>query len=247
MATGDQDDLFSRIKRLLNAPQWFGEGETDTPILDAMLQAPAWGLSFVYSLFAYAKLQTRIATATDGFLDLIAADYFGPRLRRRQNQSDTSFRSQILGTVLKPKATRSAMANALTVLTGAEPIICEPRRATDVGAYGTGLYYGSQGRYGSSLMPYQALVVAFRPLQAGVPFRSGYGDPQGAYGRAAQFAYAGLEQITGSVTDQDIIDAVNDVRPAASTIWMRITTQVTNAPTPFVLDESELDSTDVLG
>ncbi len=249
--TGDQNDIFTRIKSILNSPQWFGQGETvaapETPLLDSLIQGVAWALSFAYSLYAYAKLQARIATATDGFLDLIAADYFGASLVRRQAQSDSSFRNQILGTILKPQATRGAMINALQVLTGQTPIVYEPRRPLDVCGYGAGLYYGIQGRYGSQLMPYQALVVAFRPLNQGVPYRSGYGNPQGGYGVAAgAFAWATPDQTTGGVTDTDIIAAMNNVRPVATTVWARIASPQTEFNI-FTLDDSELDGLDVLG
>ena len=91
MATGDQSDILRRLKSTL--PRWFGDSTT---ILDALLQGLAWAASFVYSLWAYAKLQTRIKTATDGWLDMIAADFFGSSLLRTANQSDASFRALII-------------------------------------------------------------------------------------------------------------------------------------------------------
>ena len=46
----------------------------------------------VYGLTAYARLQTRIATATDGFLDLISFDFFGRRCPGKPQESDAAFR-----------------------------------------------------------------------------------------------------------------------------------------------------------
>ena len=66
MSIGDQADVFARLKSTL--PRWFSDS---TPIVDAVFQGLAWAGSFVYSLYAYAKLQTRIKTATDGWLDII--------------------------------------------------------------------------------------------------------------------------------------------------------------------------------
>src|SRR4051794_13359328 len=102
MATGDANDMLARIKALLPAG-WF---KGDTPVLDAVLSAAAYGLSFIYSQIAYAKLQTRIGTATDGFLDLISFDFFGGSLPRRKQEVDASFRARIIATLLRAKGTR---------------------------------------------------------------------------------------------------------------------------------------------
>src|SRR5580658_3900532 len=111
MAAGDSNDCLTRIKSLLPY-RWFPDS---TPILDALLSGPAWALSFIYSLIQYAQSQTRIATATDGFLDLISYDFFGSNLPRNQQEFDASFRARILATLLRPKATRPAMISMLTV------------------------------------------------------------------------------------------------------------------------------------
>lgn len=65
MATGDQADFVRRLKSVLPV-QWFDDSN---PILDAVLNGIASALSLVYQLYAYAVLQTRILTATDGWLD----------------------------------------------------------------------------------------------------------------------------------------------------------------------------------
>lgn len=131
MATGDQNDILQRLKGAL--PRWFGD---NTPILDALLQGLAWAGSFVYSLWAYAKLQTRIKTATDGWLDMIAADFFGSSLMRSANQSDASFRARIIINLIRERATRAGVIKVLQDLTGRTPIIFEPQRPLDTGAYG---------------------------------------------------------------------------------------------------------------
>lgn len=191
MATGDQADLTARIKALL--PRWFGAG--DTPVLDALLQGPAWALSFAYSLWAYAKLQTRITTATDGWLDMISGDFFGSRLMRRAGQTDASYRSVILATILRRKVTRRAMFAALLQLTGREPIIVEGDRPADTGAWNRPAgYWDRTGSWGSH-RPYQAFVTAFRPL---------VGSDQ--YG----------------VSDEDIRLTVEAVKPVGTVIWLQI-------------------------
>ena len=143
MATGDQADIFARLKAILPA-RWFGSPADSTPILDAVLQGVANLLAFVYSLYAYAKLQTRISTATDGYLDLIAADFFGTTLQRTTGQSDESYRALILANLFREKATRNALIRVLQDFTGQTPVIVEPTKPADCGAYGQPFWcYGS--------------------------------------------------------------------------------------------------------
>src|SRR3984957_19084211 len=99
MATGDQNDMLARIKALL--PNGWFRGLT--PVLDALLSGYAWSLSFIYQLIQYAQLQTRIATATDGFLDLISFDFFGGSLPRKSQEYDAPFRSRILAQLFLEK------------------------------------------------------------------------------------------------------------------------------------------------
>ena len=103
MATGDADDMLARIKATL--PGWF---PSDAPILDGLLYGFATSAAWVYGLITYAKLQTRVGTATDGFLDLIAFDFFGRRMRRG-TRSDALFRSAIIAELFRPRQTRQAI------------------------------------------------------------------------------------------------------------------------------------------
>ena len=160
MATGDQADIQARIYALL--PQsWFA---SETPVLDALIAGCANALAFAYSLISYVQNQTRIKTATDGFLDLISQDYFGGRLPRNSGESDSAFRARILANLFVEKGTRAGMIATLTVLTGRAPRVVEPIRPPDTGAYG-GPYggYGVSGAYSNpALVPYQGLVTAYR-------------------------------------------------------------------------------------
>jgi hypothetical protein len=116
--TGDQTDILGRIKGQL--PPWFGIGAT--PILDALLVGVAWAMAWVYSLYAYAVLQVRLATATDGFLDMFAWDFFGPVLVRGDDD-DTTFRRKITTSLMKERVTAAATIAILQQLTGATATI----------------------------------------------------------------------------------------------------------------------------
>jgi hypothetical protein len=168
---GDQADCLARLKGVLPS-RWFG---SPTPILDGVMSGMAYVGSFIYSLYAYSKLQTRIKTATDAWLDLIAADYFGSSLVRATNQSDASFLAQILINILRERATRNGLRQILIDITGRTPVIFEPARPMDTGAYGqNAIGYGVAGGWGSLQYPFQAFVVAFRPAGTGVPNVVGY-------------------------------------------------------------------------
>ena len=179
---------------------WFGSA---TPVLDAVLSGIAAALAGVYTLAAYARLQTRISTATDGFLDLISQDFFGGTLPRRMRESDAAFRARILAELLAEKGTRRGMIRALTALTGRAPIIFEPARPADTGGYNVGgCGYGVAGGYGSTRLPTQAFVIAYRPLGQGIPNLGGYGSsPWAGTASGGQLAYASLSQVQGAVTD----------------------------------------------
>lgn len=217
--TGDQSDILARLHRLI-PNGWFTVGAS--PLFDGMLSGIANTLAFIYSLLAYLRLQMRIATATDGFLDLIAVDYFGNQLVRANSQTDDSFRARIIASILRERGTRKSVVDVLTQITGRAPVIFEPARPLDTGVYGgPGLAYNTVGGYGSTSLPYQAFVTAFRPLGQGIPNIAGYNIPTGAYSTGSQAEYASLAMING-ITDADLFAAVESVRPAGYTLWVQI-------------------------
>lgn len=216
---GDQTDFQNRLKALI-PNGWFTVGLS--PLLDGVLAGIANILSFIYGLFAYLRLQTRISTATDGFLDLIAGDFFGNKLYRSTGQTDASFRATIIAGILRPRNTRAAVVSIVTQLTGRAPIIFEPRRPADTGVYGgPGLAYGLVGGYGSLQLAYQSFVTVFRPPGQGIPNVAGYGIPTGAYNTASQSEYVSESMLNG-LTDADLYSAVDSVRPAAYRIWVAL-------------------------
>lgn len=215
--TGDQADLLKRIKTLLPGG-WFGT----SPVLDGVLSGVAKLLSDAYAFIAYARLQTRVRTATGGFLDLIARDFFGTGLSRKAGEPEAGFRARILAGLFAERGTRRGVTRALELLTGRTPVIFEPARPADTGGYGVACGYGVAGAYGSLLLPYQAFVTAYRPLGQGIPNVAGYGLPPGGYGTPSGSEYAGLSQVIGQVKDSDIYAAIDAAMPAGTTAWTRI-------------------------
>ena len=226
MATGDQKDMVVRLRTAI-PKLWFSDA---APVLTALLNGFAYPLALIYSLAAYAKLQTRIKTAIDGFLDLVSFDYFGTTLPRAVAESDTSFRTRIFFNLLREKATRNGMVKILTELTGFAPIIFEPWRPLDTGAYNTNICgYGMAGGYGSVDLPYQAFITAYRPIGFGIPNVAGYGDPEAGYSTGSQSEFANPSLVAGGVTDADIFAAIADEKVEGTIAWA----QITNFPVAF--------------
>jgi hypothetical protein len=214
---GDADDMRLRLKAVLPS-RWHGEAG---PVLDAVLSGLASGLSWLHDMIETVRAQARVATASGAMLDMIAADFFGARLRRRRAQGDAAFRAAILRELLRPRATRPALEAALRDLTGREPTVFEPRRPADTGAWGIGCGWSAGGGWGSLALPYQCFVTARRPQGSGIGALSGWSAGGGGWG-AGGIAWASLSMIEGQVTDADIHAAVAAVIPAASVAWVRI-------------------------
>ena len=211
--TGDVADIVARLKATLPA-RWFAD---TTPVLDTLLTGLADAASRLYELLATARLQTRIATAAGGFLDLAAEDFFGTRLRRQAQEGDDGYRARILQALARTHGTRAALATAITELTGTPPTIFEPARPSDTGAYAMGsLAWNTAGGWGSLSLPFQSFVTITRPSGEGIGTLAGYGT-------GGPVVYADLSMVAGQVTDADIYTAVADCIPVATIAWTCIT------------------------
>lgn len=244
MSTGDSNDVFSRLKAALPS-RWFGATSDSVPVVDSLLTGITTALSFVYTLYAYAKLQTRILTSTGGWLDLIAGDFFGTTIVRKANQSDASFKATIIANLFRERATRNAVTKVLTDLTGHAPKIIEPSRPQDCGAYSMpNSGYGMTGAYGNAALTYQAFVIAYRPTGSSIPNIAGYGNYPAGYSTPSQSEYTSAAMTTNAVTDADIYAAIESVRPAATIVWV----QIQNFPqgSPGLLDSTFILNTSVL-
>jgi len=249
MATGDQSDIVGRLKAVL--PQrWFANTTTglptNTPVLDGVLNGLANAWSAIVALLNYADLQSRIATATDVFLDMIAFDFFAGRFYRRKGEPDAVFSARIRAEIIRPRATRAAVSQVLTDLTGHAPIIFEPANATDTGGVGwlgmtvgTGLAVGGAGfagvgGAGSLALPFQCFVTAFRATGGGIAnvmgVYTGTGWAGGGVGTlsdggtsAGAIEVGTLSMSQGQITDADIENAIVSVLPVATIAWTAIT------------------------
>jgi hypothetical protein len=214
---GDPPDIVARLKAVLPS-RWFPDR---TPVLDGVLAGLADTWSRLGSLLEYTRAQTRIASVTDLFLDAAAKDFFGARMVRRADQGDEPFRARVQREMLRERATRTALAAVLEDLTGSAPVIFEPARPADTGAWGLALGWGCAGGWGSLSLPFQCLVTAWRPQGNGIAIVAGWAIPAGGWG-GGLLQYASLDMLQGQVTDDDIRAAIVDTMPAATIAWTRI-------------------------
>jgi hypothetical protein len=215
MATGDQNDMYNRLYGLL-PPTWFGDAN---PVLDGVLWGSARALAGGYALYDYARRQTRILTAGEGWLDLVALDFFGTGLQRYHSQSDDSYRNRIRLNLFRERGTRPAMLRALFDLTGRVPTIVEPARPQDCGGLGISLGLGAGGAVGSLSRPYQAFVTAYRPTINGPANWPGIAAAPFGLGHGGLIDAA---QLLPEVSDADIVATIEAVKPFGTTVWMRI-------------------------
>ena len=217
MSVGDQSDMLSRLKSLLPFG-WFGD---NNPILDALLWGYAQALSWGFSLYLYAQAQTRIKTASDGWLDIIGLDFFGNNLLRVAGQLDSSYRNRILINIFRERATRYGMAQVLFDLTGRWPVIVEPAKPDDCGCLGLTLGLGVSGPIGSTSCPYQAFVTAYRPLGNGAA--NWPGVTTNWFGLSTTSGLLPSSQLFPEVSDADIVAAIEATKVYGTTVWYRIT------------------------
>src|ERR1700757_395449 len=85
IATGNSNDMVSRLTRLLPTG-WWNDGSFN-PLDNSFIAAIKGGLgdalAWIYSLLQYVTNQTRLTTSSDFFIDLSAFDFFGLRIKRK--------------------------------------------------------------------------------------------------------------------------------------------------------------------
>ena len=222
--TGDQRDMRTRLRAAL-PNGWFAD---DAPILSGLLDGLSSAWAGLYSLLAYGRQQTRISTATDGWLDLIARDYGGPTWGRHSGETDTEFSARIRGNLQATSGTRAALVETLSNLTGRAPVVFEPAFPPDTGGLGTsGLGWNTIGGWGNLTLPYQCFVTAYRPAGGGIASTGGWSSlaasttlnlPLGGWSTGA-LQYGNASLIEGQITDAQILAAVAGAMPAAAIAW----------------------------
>jgi hypothetical protein len=196
-------------------------------VLNSSLQGTAWALSTTAAQLAYAALQTRIKTATGEWLDIISNDFYGSGLSRYPNESDTQFRARILSRLFMLGPSRADMSTLLTLITGRVPLIIEPWRVQDCGAwdapsFGWDTVTASGCGHWAEQLPYQCFIEAYTPVGTGIPYVAGWDQPEAGWDTASQGEWTDAGMVAESVTEETILGAIESCRMAGTRIWTRI-------------------------
>lgn len=210
--------IAARIRAVLPA-RWFAD---ESPVLDAVVAGLSEVWRQLFLMLDQVRAQTRIATATGAGLDMVALDFFGPRLTRGLAQGDVALRAAIRRELLRSRATRVALHDMLTDLSGGAPRIFEPSRPADTGAWGIACAWGMAGGWGSLTLPYQCFVDVTPAAGVGIAQVAGWNI--GAGWGVGPIEYAGPEMLQGQLTQTDIHQAIAAVLPAGAVAWVRIST-----------------------
>lgn len=153
---GDASDFASRL-RLTLPDGWFADV---SPVLDGLLAGLGAAWASLYGLLQTVRLQSRLTTVSERFLDLACTDYFGSRLFRRSGEVDADLRARLFRAMRRERGTRAGLI-AAAAEAGYSAKVFEPARPADTGAYNVPgqLAWGVSGAYGSLHMPLVCLVV----------------------------------------------------------------------------------------
>lgn len=228
MATGDSGDLLARLKSLIPRG-WFAY---DAPNRDAVLGGFTDALAGIYNFINFAKLQARIGTTKNWFVDLVAYDFFGLRILRRTAETDAAFQVRIIKEIFRQRVTRAGVIQAISDQTGQAPQFFEPWNPADTGGLGDGSF--SLG--GLDAVPDVVTAIGFNglgELYFGLPGYGpgGYSPGSGFLGSLhlpfQEFIIAYRPSATfvaqyGPVSDSDIYANVAATTAAGVTSWVWI-------------------------
>lgn len=200
MATGDAADVLNRLKALLPAG-WFSG---DTPNLDGLLSGGADVGALIYDQTSYVRTQLRLSTATDGWLDYFAADFFGNSVRRAVGQSDTDWRAYIQRNLLRDRATRPALDAVLFDNTGLHPTIVEGQLVQDLGVCNVGTVACNAGGWVGCALPCEVWVDVYRGA-SGLSDETLYGLIESVRPVGVIFWVSITDQITVLQNDQVLV------------------------------------------
>ncbi|WP_024516864.1 hypothetical protein [Bradyrhizobium sp. Tv2a-2] len=236
--TGTPANIQNRVQGVVPR-RWWSWTAWNTGIVSAIVGGLSDLASWCYSLIPYAKAQTRLATAYGVWLDIWSYDFLGMVLPRN-GAIDDAFRVLIKTMILQERVTRAGMSNVINQLTSAAPAVFEPWNTGDTGAYSSprangfkcGQFgYGvGNGGYGNMNLPGQVFIGLFRTGFSGIPNVDGWGGSSAGYG-VGTIEYAGKYTTLTGITNQMILDAIENTKPTGVTCWVTFL----GSPTPSIL------------
>jgi len=242
MATGDHQDITNRLLAFL-PNGWFPSNDPTTRVY-ALQYGFAAALATITSQLAYVTVQTRVATATGAFVDLISWDFFQGTLPRMPGETDREFSLRIRQNVFLDRNTRPSIDAAVFNLTGIHPQIIESWRPADTGGYDTnGLFFDALGCWATEFCDFYVYVILPALVPPSTPTLIGWDDPGtgGGWDAGAMYWTGPGFGANVPVTILDICAAIERVRMAGTKVFLEFT-----GAEIFRLDYSNLDSPAVL-
>ncbi len=224
MSIGDQDDIVARI---VGEPPYEGVLPRDwfkaSAVFDGAIAGFASIGSWAYGLLAYARLQMRIQTSTDGWLDMASSDYLGDGvLPRLGGEPDDIYAQRILDNILPQADTRAAISRAIEVASGEVPRLVEPWNPSDTGVI-DGMYMDidtaeTPGRITDPSMRYQGFVDSIIP---GIAALGGNPVPCMDDGLFCDAPGSSMFDLPVVSPKQLVYDAANRVKVEGTVLWVR--------------------------
>jgi hypothetical protein len=192
----------------------------------ALLLSLGQQLQVVQGELQYTLAAQRIQTETFPELDFASIDFLGDALPRAPGTTDVAFGQAIIAALFQPAATRPALQNALTELTGTVPRMLEPWSVNDTGAWRNKSYWGvdtvaNPARWGNGGLRYQGYIETAPPAIPAI----GANNPIRCWGNSAYWNVAGY--FFGIIAPADV-NAIDDLvvrlKAEGTVIWMRIVT-----------------------
>lgn len=198
-------------------------------IVYAMLLAVGNEIQITQAELQYALAAQRIGTSTFPELDDVSLDFFGTRFPRPAGLSDAAYAQQIIAMLFQPAATRSALQNALTALTGYVPRMLEPWNVLDSGHWGGNPTQAASfwrvdtvanpARWGNGSLRYQGFIetqpISIAAIGPNNPVLC-WGDS--AYWNAPGYFFGILPQLGVASID----NTINRLRAFGTVTWVKI-------------------------
>lgn len=210
---------------------WASDDAKQTGNVYALLVAVGNELQIAQGELQYALSAQRIQTETFPELDFASVDFLGSTLPRPSGTSDAAFGQEIIAALFQPAATRSALQNALTLLTGSVPRMLEPWNVDDTGSWDNKSYWNvdtvaNPARWGNGGLRYQGFIETAPPALAAI----GPNNPIQCWGDSAYWNVPGyFFGIIAPIEENAVNDLINRLRAYGTIVWVKLVSP-TNLP-----------------
>lgn len=148
MATFDNADMLMRLQKLFGGKRWAGhyydaqtgqenawnDGTDGNPTgrLYALMYPIATALSsMMLTMWPYVRKQTRLATLTDGYVDLAWKDFYAGRITRNVGESDSDSTTRLRQAIIAKTGVTNGVLNAVQAYFTLNPDVATSRQVFD--------------------------------------------------------------------------------------------------------------------